>query len=71
MMADYLRKQAATCLIWARDCFDLQAATRMRLMAEEFRAKADEIEASSKFEISIEPRTPANASTFQIGSHGP
>ena len=42
---DYLRKQAATCLAWARECFDLETATRLRLMAEEFKAKANEIEA--------------------------
>ena len=43
---DYLRKQAAACLAWARECFDLETATRLRLMAEEFKAKANEIEAS-------------------------
>jgi hypothetical protein len=42
---DYLRKQAATCVAWARECFDLETATRLRLMAEEFKAKANEIEA--------------------------
>lgn len=44
---DYLRQQAATCLRWASDCFDLGTATRLRLMAEEFMAKADEIEAKA------------------------
>jgi hypothetical protein len=44
---DYLRRQAATCLKWASDCFDLGTATRLRLMAEEFMAKADEIEANA------------------------
>jgi hypothetical protein len=44
---DYLRRQAATCLKWAGDCFDLGTATRLRLMAEEFLAKADEIEAKA------------------------
>jgi hypothetical protein len=42
---DYLRKQANKCLSWARECFDLETATRLRLLAEEFRAKADEIDA--------------------------
>jgi hypothetical protein len=44
VVADYLRKQANRCLSWARDCFDLETATRLRLLAEELRAKADEID---------------------------
>jgi hypothetical protein len=44
---DYLRTQAETCLRWARDCFDLATATRLRLMAEELTGKAAEIESSS------------------------
>jgi hypothetical protein len=44
MTSDYLRNQAKTCLTWARECFDLGTATRLRLMAEEFLAKADEID---------------------------
>jgi hypothetical protein len=44
---DYLRRQAGTCLKWAGDCFDLATATHLRLMAEEFLAKADEIEAKA------------------------
>jgi hypothetical protein len=65
--ADYLRRQAATCTSWARECFDLETATRLRLMADEFRAKADEIEASARFEI--EPDAPPSASTYKTGSH--
>ena len=45
--AEYLRKQADTCLEWSRACIDLATATRLRLMAEEFMAKAAEIEANS------------------------
>jgi hypothetical protein len=41
----YLRQQAATCLRWSRDCYDLDTAKRLRLMAEEFMAKADTLEA--------------------------
>jgi hypothetical protein len=52
--ADYLRKHARTCLDWARDCFDLSTATRLRLMADELNAKAAEIE-TSRYEI--EPST--------------
>jgi hypothetical protein len=68
MTADYLRAQAATCLIWARECFDLGTATRLRLMAEEFSAKAAEIDATHKqeivFDTSIAPPHPA---TLQAG----
>ena len=46
MTADYLRQQARTCLQRARDCFDLQTAARLRLMAEEFIARAAQIEAT-------------------------
>jgi hypothetical protein len=64
--ADYLRKQARKCLDWARDCFDLSTATRLRLMADEFNAKAAEIE-SSRCETAVEPRTdPRHALPFQI-----
>ena len=66
MSADYLRKQATTCLSWARECFDLEAARRLRLLAEEFRAKADEIEASTRF--ASESPAPPRASTPQARS---
>lgn len=46
-MGDYLRKQAATCTMWSRECFDLEAARRLRLMAEELRQKAGQIDADS------------------------
>lgn len=46
-MGDYLRRQAARCIGWSRDSFDLEAARRLRLMAEEFRQKATEIDATS------------------------
>jgi hypothetical protein len=56
VIADYLRKQARTCLNWSRDCFDLQAAARLRLMAEEFNAKAAAIETHGRDEIDdLEP----------------
>jgi hypothetical protein len=53
MTGDYLRMQARTCLDWARDCFDLTTATRLRLMAEELAAKADRIDAAG--ETSLDP----------------
>lgn len=68
--SDYLRKQAATCLAWARECFDLETATRLRLMAEEFKAKANEIEAS--WNISSDSvRTAPGPATFETGSDDP
>jgi len=42
--ADFLRRQAENCLRIARSCFDLGSAERLRLMAVELHAKADEIE---------------------------
>jgi len=50
MTSDYLRNQAKTCLTWARECFDLATATRLRLMAEEFLAKAEEIDTRDRIE---------------------
>jgi len=50
MTSDYLRNQAKTCLTWARKCFDLATATRLRLMAEEFFAKAEEIDTRARIE---------------------
>jgi len=41
---EFLRRQAENCLRIARSCFDLSSAERMRLMANELCAKADEIE---------------------------
>ena len=69
MTADYLRRQARTCLQWARDCFDLQTATRLRLMAEEFNAKAAQIEADARYEIDLEPPSdPRRPAAFEIRS---
>lgn len=48
MIADYLKSQAARCLSLARACFDLETARQLRLMAEEFRAKADEMARSAR-----------------------
>jgi hypothetical protein len=62
--ADFLRQQARTCLQWARDCFDLQTAARLRLMSEEFIAKAAEIEANAKYEIELEP-SPRRPAAFE------
>ena len=42
--SEYLRQQATNCLRLARECFDLATATRLRLMAADFQAKATEFE---------------------------
>ena len=42
--AQFLRRQADTCIRVARQCFDLTASERLRIMASELRAKAAEIE---------------------------
>ena len=47
MIADYLKEQAARCLRLARACFDLETARQLRLMADDFRAKADEMARSA------------------------
>jgi hypothetical protein len=45
--AEFLRRQAENCLRIARSCFDLGSAERLRLMAIELQAKADEIDRRS------------------------
>lgn len=47
LTSDYLRRQAETCLRLARTTFDLATAERLRYMAAELNAKADEIDADS------------------------
>ncbi len=42
--ASYLWQPGQTCLRWADDCFDLETAARLRVMAEDFLAKSEEIE---------------------------
>ena len=44
MIAEYLRSQAARCMSLARVCFDLETARQLRLLGEDLKAKADEIE---------------------------
>jgi hypothetical protein len=44
MMVEYLRNQAARCMSLARVCFDLETARQLRLLAEDLKAKAEEIE---------------------------
>ena len=44
MIAEYLRNQAARCMSLARVCFDLETARQLRLLADDLKAKAEEIE---------------------------
>jgi hypothetical protein len=46
---EFLRRQAENCLRIARNCFDLTSAERLRLMAAEFQAKADEIDSDRPY----------------------
>jgi len=39
--ADYLRRQAVLLRSWARACFDLDTATRLRSMATDLEARAE------------------------------
>ena len=50
-LTEYLRRQAENCLRIARHCFDLSSAERMRLLANELNAKADEIERTEKVDV--------------------
>lgn len=47
LSAEYLRRQAEQCLRIARTCFDLAAATQLRVMAENLQAKAAELDEDS------------------------
>ena len=44
MIVEYLRNQAARCMSLARVCFDLETAQQLRLLGEDLKGKADEIE---------------------------
>jgi hypothetical protein len=44
MIVEYLRNQASRCMTLARVCFDLETARQLRLLAEDLKAKAAEIE---------------------------
>jgi len=48
MIVEYLRNQAVRCMSLARACFDLETARQLRLLAEDLKAKADEIEGTSQ-----------------------
>lgn len=48
LTAEFLRRQAENCVRVARQCFDLAASERLRIMATELHAKADEIDDEQK-----------------------
>ena len=49
LTTEFLRRQAENCLRIARSCFDLASAERLRLMASDLKAKADEIDRDRRF----------------------
>ena len=53
MLSEYLRELATRCHQWSRDCFDLRAAERLRLMAGDLIDKANEIERNAGGGVSI------------------
>jgi hypothetical protein len=53
MIVEFLRNQASRCMSLARACFDLETARQLRLLAEDLKAKADEIEGKPR----AQPRT--------------
>ena len=57
--AEYFRQQAANCLYLSRQCFDLNVAERLRVMAADFVAKAEEIEATGFVPVAVAARHPS------------
>ena len=53
--ADYLRRQADTCLRIARATFDLTTAERLRFLAVELRSKATELDDEATLEPPLQP----------------
>ncbi len=50
MDSEYLRHQAANCLRLARSTFDLTTAERLRHMASELQAKADDLQDENRLQ---------------------
>jgi hypothetical protein len=48
--AKFLRLKADTCLMIARGCFDLACAERMRHLANELKARANQIECEERLD---------------------
>ncbi len=69
--SEYLRQQADNCMRIARAGFDLATAERLRHMAAELRAKADEIDAEDDRDGSVPPHMMnGNGSSSGNGSQG-
>jgi hypothetical protein len=60
---EFLRRQAENCLRIGRGCFDLTSAERLRLMAAELNAKADEIEEDRRYSRPTMPQYPDHRSS--------
>jgi hypothetical protein len=57
-MIEYLRNQASRCMSLARVCFDLETARQLRLLAEDLKAKADEIEGKARPQARLQQGSP-------------
>jgi hypothetical protein len=64
---EFLRRQAENCLRIARGCFDLGSAERLRLMAVELHAKAEEIDRHGELRSRL---MPPGEPSFQNNDHG-
>jgi len=58
-VAEYLRQQAAACQRLARNTFDLTTAERLRYMAADLQAKAEQVEDEDRDEFQF-PMVPGN-----------
>jgi len=67
-ISDYLRRQADNCLRIARQGFDLATAERLRHMAAELQAKADELDEEE--ENSVAPHMLGNGKFGNGSSDG-
>jgi hypothetical protein len=63
--AEYLHRQAETCLRLARTTFDLTTAEKLRYMAADLRAKAEQLDEPD----TLEPHTISNGNS-RNGSAG-
>ena len=72
-LSEYLRLQAENCLRIARQGFDLATAERLRYMATELQAKADELEEAEEENLSahlMENGFSRNGSSDGESDHG-
>jgi hypothetical protein len=70
LLSEYLRRQAENCLRIARQGFDLATAERLRHMAVELQAKADELEEQETFTASFAAAISRNGSSDGESDHG-